>query len=503
MRHTLILLILSLACPLRFVVGAESGAKPDILMIMPDQFRGDCLSAVGHPVVRTPTLDAIAAEGTLFRRGYAAVPSCIPARFALLTGQEPQTSGIIGFTSRPITVPTLPGVLAQAGYATALVGRNMHQVPATDTLGYDTRIFASTYVADDNYDIELKRRLPESGGIRGIVTLLRLDNNRWPAAPWPHAEELHPTAWIVRRSREVVAAAASDKPLFLTTSFYAPHPPLFPPARLFEKFMQAKLPPAAMGSWLDRSVLNPSGNQAGDRVLLEGETLRRAQAGYFGLVEQLDEQIAALVADFKSRSERNGRPWIIVVISDHGEMLGDHGYFRKCEPYEGSANIPFIIATSPDLGLRRGARSLQPVGQEDIMPTLLDLAKITAPESVDGRSLVPVLRDADARVRTWFHLEHAPTYNREQSFHALTDGRWKYIWRPHDGTEQLFDLASDPLEERDLARETAHQSELHRWRKTLVTRLEGRPEGFSDGHNLIAGREYPRIQTRPKPRSKR
>src|SRR5690606_15155188 len=114
----------------------------------------------------------------------------------------------------------------------------------------------------------------------------------------------------------------------------------------------------------------PEGDKAGARILLEGDTLRRAQAGYFGLIEHLDEQIAPLIAEFKARSEKAGRSWVILLTSDHGEMLGDHGYFRKCEPYEGSANIPMIIAASPQLALARGAVSHEPVGLEDIMPTL-------------------------------------------------------------------------------------------------------------------------------------
>lgn len=476
---------------------AAGTARPDILIIMPDQIRGDCLSGVGHPVVRTPQLDALAAQGTLFRRAYSPVPSCIPARFALLTGQSAQMSGVVGYAMRPITVPTLPAVLAEAGYATVLVGRNMHQSPQSGQLGYGQQLLASTYVPDDDYDRELKRALPESGGIRGVVTTLRLDNNRWPAAAWPHAEALHPTAWIVRRSREVIAATPAAQALFLTTSFYAPHPPLFPPARLFEKFLQAKLPPVAMGSWVERAKLKPEGDKAGARILLEGETLRRAQAGYFGLIEQIDEQIAGLVADFCARSEKAGRAWVILVTSDHGEMLGDHGYFRKCEPYEGSGNIPFIVAASPRLGLRPGVQSQQPVGLEDVMPTLLELAGVGCPASVDGRSLVPVLRGATAPVRTWLHFEHAPIYSQEQGFHALTDGRHKFIWRPTNGREQLFDLTVDPREERDLVPLPDHHAAVERWRALLVQRLAGRPEGFSDGKNLIAGRTYRALQNSP------
>src|SRR5512137_2913056 len=84
---------------------AAGAGKPDILFIMPDQWRGDCLSVLGHPVVRTPCLDALAKEGAFFRRAYSTVPSCIPARFAVLTGQFPQTSGVVGYKAKKITVP--------------------------------------------------------------------------------------------------------------------------------------------------------------------------------------------------------------------------------------------------------------------------------------------------------------------------------------------------------------------------------------------------------------
>src|SRR2546421_6414432 len=120
-----VLIFFGLARPLN---AAPEPAKPDILLIMPDQMRGDCMSARGHPVVRTPHLDKLAGEGTLLRRAYSTCPSCIPARHSLLTGLFPSTSGVVGFKGRPIMHPTLPKLLAEAGYATALVGRNMHQV---------------------------------------------------------------------------------------------------------------------------------------------------------------------------------------------------------------------------------------------------------------------------------------------------------------------------------------------------------------------------------------
>lgn len=297
---------------------------------------------------------------------------------------------------------------------------------------------------------------------------------------------------MVSQSRKIVAETPAAQPLFLTTSFYAPHPPLFPPKKYFDARLSADLPKPARGGWVDWDSLSPAGDKAGHRVRLEGEKLRAAQAGYFGLIMHLDSEIAALIADFKARSARAGRAWVIVVTSDHGEMLGDHGYFRKCEPYEGSANIPLIIAGSPSLGFKSAARCDQPVCLEDILPTLAELARAGRPKGVDGLSLVPVLRGGGRIAREWLHFEHAPCYSKAQAFHALTDGHFKYIWRPEDGTAQLFDLDQDPREEQDLAKLPLAET----WRQRLIQRLAGRPEGFSDGKQLIPGRPYPPLQKR-------
>ena len=224
--------------------------------------------------------------------------------------------------------------------------------------------------------------------------------------------------------------------------------------------------------------------------MLQGKILWAAQAGYFGLIEQLDQEIAPLIDEFKARSEKARRPWLIWVISDHGEMLGDHGYFRKCEPYEGSANIPFLVTAARELGFRPGLRCFQPACLEDVMPTLLELAGVPRPEVLDGVSLVPILRGEHRVIRPWLHFEHAPCYGKDQAFHALTDGHFKYIWRPTDGTEQLFDLDEDRHEEHDLAGHAGHRERLESWRATLTKRLANRPEGFSDGGRLTPGRPY-------------
>ena len=489
-----------LLCFLASCFGAVAGPfaiashqKPDILLIMPDQFRGDCLSILGHPCVRTPTLDELARQGALFRRAYTTCPSCIPARHSLLTGLYPASSGVVGFAGRPISVPTLPKLLADAGYSTALVGRNMHQVPKEEPYGYQRQILASTYVAGDQYDLLLQRATGRTGGIRDLVETLGLSNNGWAAKPWPLNDELHPTAWIVEQARKVLNEAGEEKPLFLTASFFAPHPPLFPPKRLFDYYLQQRLPPVAHGEWVDWKALSTKGDGPGHRVLLEGDTLRAAQAGYFGLIEHLDQQILPLITEFKKRSQKANRPWLILFTADHGEMLGDHGFFRKCEPYEGSANIPFLVTGSPNLGFRAGTRFQKPVCLEDIMPTLLELAGAKCPR-VDGVSLAQALRGEQGPARDQLHFEHAVCYSKEQAFHALTDGHSKYIWRPESRAEQLFDLDHDPQETHDLSKADAHRKLLEQWHARMVKQLSGRPEGFSDGMRLIPGRPYPALQ---------
>lgn len=487
--------IVLMVCAFAVSISRAQSTRPDILIIMPDQMRGDCLSIAGHPVVRTPNLDALARQGAWFPHAYTTIPSCIPARHALLTGLFPKTSGMVGYKARPITYPTFPQMLKDAGYATVLVGREMHQLPAGEPYGYQKMILGSTYHSDDDYDDFLKAAVPGSKGIRALVKSLDINDNGWEANPWPLANKLHPTEWIVRQSRKIVADTPRDQPLFLTTSFYAPHSPLFPPKKYFDEYMKKKLPPAAHGDWVDWSeVPAPKKLSASHRVLLEGELLHRAEAGYFGLITHLDDQIGPLIKEFKKRSEKSHRPWIIVFITDHGELLGDHGYFRKCEPYEGSAHIPFIIAGSPELGYQSGLRSDQPVCLEDVMPTLLNLAGVPLPKLSDGADLAPVLRGSRQIIRPWLHLEHAPCYSKEQAFQALTDGHYKYIWRPLDGSEQLFNLDNDPREEHDLSKISAEQITLVKWRERLVKELANRPEGFSDGKKLIAGRPYPPLQ---------
>ena len=209
--------------------------------------------------------------------------------------------------------------------------------------------------------------------------------------------------------------------------------------------------------------------------------LRRARAGYYGHVTHIDLQIHRILEALGGYQVAANT--VVCFTSDHGEMLGDHHLFRKCFPYEGSARVPMILKGPARLGLQRGGAVGAPVELRDVMPTLLDCAGLPIPESVEGRSFLPLARGEKCDWRSHLHGEHA-LFN--QSLHYVTDGHEKYIWLSGDGHEQLFDLDTDPHELRDLAPERPQR--VAHWRQVLIEELTGREEGFTDGQRLITGR---------------
>jgi len=170
---------------------------------------------------------------------------------------------------------------------------------------------------------------------------------------------------------------------------------------------------------------------------------------------------------------------IIVFTSDHGDMLGDHHHWRKTYAYEPSARVPFLVRLPDSMGGgKRGHVSNAPVELRDILPTFLDVAGIESPIELDGRSMVPLARADDSNARAFIDLEHDTCYGPRNHWSALTDGKTKYIFHARDGHEQLFDLTTDPGEERDLAGVASVASDLRQWRNRLIDHLAERGGEF-------------------------
>ncbi|MBT4138146.1 MAG: DUF4976 domain-containing protein, partial [Candidatus Latescibacteria bacterium] len=162
--------------------------------------------------------------------------------------------------------------------------------------------------------------------------------------------------------------------------------------------------------------------------------------------------------------------------------------WRKTYAYEASARVPFIVKAPPSIEAKRNREIDHLVGWEDIMPTFLDIAGAPIPDTVEGKSILPLLRGEEDNWRTHYHGEHAPCYHPENANQFLTDQKWKYIWNPITGDEQLFDLKSDPNECHDLSQDPNHSQTLSQWHKRLAQQLKDRVENLSDGKTLTPGK---------------
>ena len=454
--------------------------KPNVLFICVDQQRGDCLGVEDHPVLLTPNMDAIAHTGVRFTRAYSSCPSCIAARRSMMLGQTQSRHGVVGYAEGvPMTDTTLPRAFADNGYRTALIGRSMHQSPADERYGYEDFVVCDHRIKENDYQRWLAKQAPEdSGGWFGGGVM----HNDWTAREWHLPDYLHNTSWTVTEGLKFLERRDEERPFFLTLSFLAPHPPLQPPRFYMERYLRTGVPEPFIGDWERYDGPEGEGDSvAPANINLKGEALLSARAAYYGLINHVDDQLRRILNPVTGL---NRRDLIIVFTSDHGEMLGDHHKWRKTLAYEGSARVPLIISAPDSYGLNKGGVSDAVATHADIMPTLLDMIGADIPESVNGESLLPVMRGEREQVRDYVHIEHAPVH------HALTDGREKYIWDPKDGKEQFFDLTKDKNECRDLINDSAAADRVEIWRERLVKELAGRSDGFSDGEKLIAGKPY-------------
>ena len=457
--------------------------KPNILLFINEQHRGDCLSIAGHPVLMTPNMDAIAGAGVRFTRAYSNCPTCIAARRSILSGQFPSTHGMVGYQEAVLwnIEQTLPAILSEAGYETAWIGRGMHQYPPDKRFGFE-RVISFDYTSPHDYAKFFKQRRPDDWeGVYGTGVM----HNDWTARPWHLEEDLHPTNWTVHEALRFLRARDTTRPFFLVVSFLAAHPPLVPPAFYLERYIRTGVPEPVIGDW---ATAPPNGGKGldvgGQAVALAGEVLLCARAGYYGLINHLDDQIRRILNPITGVDRMTNGNTVVALTSDHGEMLGDHYRWHKIMPYDPSARIPLLLRAPQRFGVQAGTVVQEPVTLADLMPTLLDLAGVAIPDTVEGLSLLPLLRGESIEWCKYVHIEHAPVYQ------CLTDGKEKYIWFVADGREQFFRLTDDPTECHDLATVPEEAERLSYWRSLLVDELKNRAEGFTDGARLIPGRPY-------------
>lgn len=462
--------------------------QPNIILITTDQQRWDTLR-VNNPdsPIRTSTLDSLAARGVNFTRAYSTCPVCIPARRSLLTGLHPDTHGLQEYRDGLEWDPpfTLPGLLSHAGYQTQLVGK-LHLHPQRKRYGFDHMV--RTDGPNDRWDTPLQpvNDWADALKARGIThpNNTGIQGNSRTARPWDLEERFHLTSWLTDQAVDFVTKFRDPAcPYFLHLSHWAPHPPLLPPQAYWDRYHRHHKQRPVLGEWVPSFASVPPGIP-GDRATgpFSAEEMHEAAAGYFGLIDHLDDRINFFLTRlFEYGSPRCKEPTYVIFTSDHGEMLGDHQLWRKSLPYEGSSHIPFLIAGF-NVDMPTGTCDAL-VGLEDVCATALEWAGVSLPSELAGelesKSLTPCLRDSTHSVRDAILGE----CDGQFANHFVIAGPWKYVWFARTNEEQLFNLELDPCETNDLSGST---TEIQPLRDKLASYLRNRTDRHYRPEEVVA-----------------
>ena len=433
-----------------------SGKKgPNVLVILADDLRWDAMSCAGHPFLRTPNIDRLAAEGVRFANAFCTTSLCSPSRASMLSGLYAHAHGVTdNFTEYPADRPSLHTRLRAAGWETAWIGKwHMGEENDEKRPGFDHWIShkgQGTYL-DNLFNVNGERKILP-GYYTTVVTDLAKD--------------------YVKRPRE--------KPFFLVVGHKAPHSPNVPEARYARAFdaFDIRYPRTAFNlagkpKWIEERLQTwhgiygplwgfrrrfPDAGREGEKAFAD---FCRA---YYATVKSIDDSVGELVASLAQAGELDNT--LIVFTGDNGFFLGEHGMMDKRAMHEPSIRIPLIVRY-PRLAPAGRVVDSQ-VLTVDYAPTILDACAAPPLDGIHGRSMLPLLRGGtDGWRRSWFYA-----YNYEKQFpytpnvRGVRTAEWKYVRYPHgDGTPdrhaaELYNLKLDPLELRNEAANPHHQDKV-------------------------------------------
>jgi choline-sulfatase len=426
-------------------------------MIMSDEHAPQFSGAYGHPLVQTPHVDRLAAGGVLFEHAYCNSPLCVPSRMSFLTGRYASEIGVWDNAS-PLAsdIPTWPHLLRAAGYDVVLAGKQ-HFVGTDKLHGFRAQLAADLHSEHTHPIFDWADGTPKA------------------ANPWPSLSQAGPgeTREIAADDQAESAALAylrdpdrHRQPWALNVSFLAPHFPLVVPEPYWNRY-----PPEAV----DLPVI-PEGHLQGQHPVYQRmrrmfglvefpeELVRRGRAGYYGLITYLDDKIGCLLdaLDETGLAENT----IVVYVSDHGEMAGEHGMWRKSNFYEHSVRVPLVMRWPGRLP--EGRRVAEVVSLVDVVATLVDAAGASPVGPLSGDSLLPLARGDDLAT-PWKDEAFAEylAHGVARPMAMLRSGRYKLNYSLDDAPE-LYDLDEDPGELRDLAADPAYRAALEELRTRLL-----------------------------------
>ena len=425
---------------------------PNFLLLMADQLTAGALRAYGGSVARTPHIDALAARGVVFDSFYCNSPLCAPSRFSFMAGQLPSKIGAYDNAAEfRADVPTFAHYLRRAGYHTILSGK-MHFCGPDQLHGFEERLTTDIYPSDFGWTPQWTRPEERPGWYHTMDSVTQ-------AGPCTRTNQIDFDDEVVYAARQQlfdITRGADRRPFCMVVSLTHPHDPYVVPDEYWERYRteDIDLPrvPDLTGSEdpHSRRLRHVIGLEQQQPSLAQVRAARRA---YYGAVAYVDDQIGALLATLgQARLEDNT---IVVLLADHGDMLGERGLWYKMSFFEPACRIPLIVHAPGRFAPRRVS---EPASLVDLLPTLLALAGQSAAGSyaapLDGRSLVAALEGAGepGEVMGEYLAEGAIA-----PIVMIRRGRHKFVHSPVD-PDQLYDLVADPNERNNLAgnREQAH-----------------------------------------------
>jgi arylsulfatase A-like enzyme len=439
----------------RFAHAARASSQPpNVLFLCSDDLNDWIAPLRGHPQVKTPNFDRLAARGTTFANAYCPAPLCTPSRTSVLSGLRPSTIGCYGLSpgirdfARTKNHVTLPQAFTRAGYHSSTCGKVYH----------------NESLKPGQLAAEFNVCGPTPPPPRPARPLSKLPEPHHPLMDWgvfPARDEEMADYQTASAAVAALRQAPRDQPFFVAAGFISTHVPCFAPAKWFEMYPDETLqmPPiletdrddTPRFSWyLHWSLPEPRLNLL--RQCSEWRPLVRA---YLATVSFLDAQLGRVLDALETTGRADNT--IIVFWGDHGWHLGEKGISGKNTLWERSTHVPLFLAGP---GVARGARCTRPVETLDVFPTLLDLAGLPARSDLEGHSLAALCRDANGP-RPWPAIT---THN--QGNHAVRTEQWRYIHYADD-SEELYDVRADPNEWTNVAGRPEHAATLRDLRQWL------------------------------------
>jgi arylsulfatase len=455
--------------------------SPNILWICTDQQRADSLGCYGNPFVQTPNIDALAARGVKFENAFCNSPVCTPSRASFLTGRYPRTNRCRkNGQSLSGDEKLVTKLLAEAGYRCGLAGK-FHLSACHPSVSPDRerRI-------DDGYsEFHWSHHPAADWSGNDYTDSLSAKNATYAPQPLPETRyvlegppvELQQASWCAERAMDFIGTAVGgDSPWLYSVNIFAPHHPFDPPGSLLRRYLD-RLDEIPLPAFTPGELESKTAHQRRDHAAAYGiphfypfpdmsdTDHRYIRAAYWAMADLIDQQVGRILGSLEKSGQRENT--LVIFMSDHGELLGDHGiYLKGPHFYEPSVRVPLIISYP---GMTAGGSAAGLVELVDLAPSLLEIAGLAVPPSMQGRSLGPLLHQPNREHRSSVFCENNDFDDPGYSMMVRT--RSQKLMAYHTGEGELYDLLADPLEVNNLWSDPAAQSLKIEMLDLMVRRL--------------------------------